>query len=60
MKGKRLKNEYNRFVLIFFILSFVLIFLFMATIIYIDPFCHYHEPIKPIELIPELQKTSIL
>ena len=56
MKGKRLKNEYNRFILIFFILSFILIFLFMTTIIYIDPFCHYHEPIKPIALIPELQK----
>lgn len=53
MKNKKMENKYNKFILVFFLSFFILIISFVATIIYIDPFYHYHSPIAPIKFMQE-------
>ncbi len=48
-----MKNEYNKFILTFFIISILLLVGFILTIIIVDPFYHYHAPIDPIKLVQE-------
>lgn len=50
-----MKEQYNKFIAIFFIISMIMILVFIFTIVVIDPFYHYHAPIDPIKLIQEKQ-----
>lgn len=46
MQKEVLKNPYKKAVLCFAILSLVLFFLTAVLIIFVDPFFHYHKPLK--------------
>ncbi len=51
-----MKNQYNKFICVFFIIVVLLVITFIVTIVLIDPFYHYHAPIEPMKVMPELQK----
>ena len=50
-----MKNQYNKFIAIFFIISVAMILMCVLTTIIIDPFYHYHAPIEPMRLVQEKQ-----
>ena len=53
MKTGNLENKYNSFVLKTMLITVSLIIVFIAIIVIIDPFYHYHAPIEPLKLIAE-------
>ena len=55
LKRNILKNQYNAFVLKTMLITLMLIVFFIAIIVIIDPFYHYHAPIEPLKLIAEKQ-----
>ncbi len=46
----------KRFIFTYFTISGCLMLVFGICMFIIDPFYHYHKPIEPMKLIPELQK----
>lgn len=55
VKIKVLKNPYNAFVCKTMLITVMLIVFFIAIIVIIDPFYHYHTPIEPLKVIAEKQ-----
>ncbi len=48
-------KKYNKFIFNFFAIAITILVAFMIIMIIIDPFYHYHAPIKPLKLVQEKQ-----